>query len=74
MKLRYYYYYYVIEISEGVYFSGVSKDSENHKCEITIEINKAYHFDSHVFAQEILQKYKGKIKTVKITYEVGDLQ
>lgn len=65
--------YYVIEISEGIYFSGVSNEGGNSKFEITTQINKAYHFDSHIFAQEIMQKYTGKIKTVKITYEVGNL-
>lgn len=65
--------YYVIEISEGVYFSSVSNDGGNSKFEVTTQINKANQFYSLVFAQEIMQKYTGKIKTVKITYEVGDL-
>ena len=65
--------YYVIEISDGIYFSGVSNDGGNSKFEVTTQINKANQFYSLVFAQEIMQKYTGKIKTVKITYEVGDL-
>lgn len=67
------YMYYVVEISEGVYFSSVSKNGGNSQFEVTTKINKANQFYSLLLAQEIMQKYTGKIKTVKITYEVGDL-
>lgn len=33
--------YYVIEISDGIYFSGVSNDGGNSKFEVTTQINKA---------------------------------
>lgn len=69
MKLN----YYVIEISEGIYFSSISNDGGNSKFEVTTKLNKANHFYSLVLAQEVIQKYTGKIKTLKITYEVGDL-
>ena len=67
------YMYYVIEISDGVYFISVSNYGGNSKFEVTTQISKANYFHSHIFAQEIIQKYTGKIKTLKITYEVGDL-
>lgn len=65
--------YYVIEISEGIYFSSISNDGGNSKFEVTTKINKANKFSSLVLAQEVMQKYTGKIKTLKIYYEVGDL-
>lgn len=64
---------YVIEISDGIYFSSVSKDGGISKFEVTTQIDKANQFYSLVFAQEIMQKYTGKIKTLKTIYEVGDL-
>lgn len=65
--------YYVIEISEGIYFSDTSDNGGKSRFEVTTQIDKAYQFSSLVFAQDIMQKYTGKIKTLKITYEVGEL-
>ena len=69
MKLQ----YYVIEISHGVYFSCESNNGRNSQFEVTTKIDKANHFYSLIYAQEIIKKYTGKIKTLKITYEVGEL-
>lgn len=69
MKLQ----YYVVEISHGVYFSGELNCSDSSKFKVTTKIDKANHFYSLLYAQEIMQKYTGKIKTLKIHYEVGDL-
>ncbi len=65
--------YYVIEISNGVYFSSESNHGGYSQFEVTTQIDKANQFYSLLFAQEIMQKYTGKIKTLKIHYEVGDL-
>ena len=65
--------YYVVEISDGIYFSGISDDGGSSKFEVTTKINKANKFHSLLVAQEIMQTYTGKVKTLKITYEVGDL-
>lgn len=70
MKLQ----YYIIEISNGVYFSGALDGSGYSTFKVTTNINKALTFYSLEFAQEIMQKYTGKIKNLKITYEVGDIK
>lgn len=65
--------YYVIEISNGVYFASETNDGGYSQFEVTTQIDKANQFYSLLFAQEIMQKYTGKIKTLKIHYEVGEL-
>lgn len=66
--------YYVIEISDGIYFKSETNYGGNSQFEVTTQIDKANQFSSLVFAQEIKQKYTGKIKTLKINYEVGDIK
>lgn len=65
--------YYIIEISDGVYFSSELNGSGYSTFQVTTKITKALTCYRLEFAKELQQKYKGKIKTLKITYEVGEL-